>query len=317
MTKEVYVNAKKNKFTMVSNALLKDKNVTLQAKGLLSIFISNDTEKFTINMKEIITRSKNGRDAHYKVIDELIKHGYFARVEIREGGKFTKMLYIFSDDKEDVKEALSQFAGDETAIINPDKKKKSVDKSPNPENQDTAKGKEKPLPENQDTEIQYTENADTENQDINNTKGNNTKLNNTNINNINQSNTLNRVDNDLNEIPEEKMPMIVKKQISINQKRLIDDNIDVYEILAFYNSSDNTVDENNFATILNNVLKKTKGNIGSFHAVMKTSISKWYEEYVGHPVAVYDTQGEEIEPAGIDHENLPDYLKYDFLGGNN
>jgi hypothetical protein len=184
MATETYLNVRKNNFTMVGNELLNDKALTLQAKGLLSIFISNDTDKFKINMKEIISRSKNGRDAQYKIVDELIKHGYFARVEIREGGKFVQMIYLFSDNKADVAEALKKYVNDENAIINPDKKKKKAEKAPVPENQDTVK---KPLPENQDTEFQYTENADTENQDINNTNLNYTNSNNTKSNNTNLS----------------------------------------------------------------------------------------------------------------------------------
>lgn len=71
MTKNTYRNAKKEKFTQVSNSLLWDKKATLQAKGLLSIFLFNSND-WELNMKEIITRSKNGRDAHYNVVNELI-----------------------------------------------------------------------------------------------------------------------------------------------------------------------------------------------------------------------------------------------------
>jgi hypothetical protein len=55
-------------------------------------------------MKEIITRSKNGRDAHYKVVNELIELGYFARVQVVDPVKrqFEEMIYIFSDIKQEV-----------------------------------------------------------------------------------------------------------------------------------------------------------------------------------------------------------------------
>jgi hypothetical protein len=311
MAKETYINARKTNFTMVSNTLLNDKAVTLQAKGLLSIFISNDTDKFTIHMKEIITRSKNGRDAHYKVVDELIKHGYFARVEIREAGKFVEMVYIFSDDKADVAEALKQFEGNENAIINPDKKKKNVDnvdnsksydisnvdnvdnvdKVPNPESQETVPNVKKPLPENQDTEIQDTENPETENQYNNNTNLNYTNLNNTKVNNINQS-----IDQELNEISNNVMPMQIKKVVSLNKERLIDDNITVIEILTFYRSSDNTVNDMDFNYILSNVLKKTKTKIGNFSAVMKKAFDNHYKEYNDNLMPNAHETHEETEP---------------------
>lgn len=145
---------------------------------------------------------------------------------------------------------------------------------------------------------------------------NNKQYNNIQNNNIYQSNSVNNIDSELNEITDQEMPMIIKKQISVNQKRLIDDNINTYEILAFYKSSDNTVtNDNDFAMILSNVLTKTKGSINSFPAVMKKAIHNWYTEYTGNvaPMFVEDEE-ETIEPAGIDKDKLPDYLKYDIIG---
>lgn len=152
-----------------------------------------------------------------------------------------------------------------------------------------------------------------EEETLNNKQYNNNKQN----NNIYQSNSVNNIDSDLNEITDQEMPMIIKKQISVNQKRLIDDNINTYEILAFYKSSDNTVsNDNDFAMILSNVLTKTKGSINSFSAVMKKAIHNWYAEYVGNvaPMYVDEVEEETIESAGIDKDKLPDYLKYDIIG---
>ncbi|TWM32255.1 hypothetical protein CHCC14819_0451 [Bacillus licheniformis] len=296
MARETYKNVRKNRFTQVGNGMLWDKALTLQAKGLLSIFLSN-SEDWDLNMREIIKRSKNGRDAHYKIVDELIQHGYFARIEIRnEKNQFEEMIYIFSDDKQDVQEEIERYKESNLAIINPDKKGKKGGKvgenSPHPENQETG---DNPLPENQETENQDTGNQYPEiqfpgNQDNNNTISNNTILNNTNLNktkdnNINLSNH-NRdargqeITDMLNEMMGNKdMPVVILKQLSTNIDRLTDDNINPYEVLAFYNSSDNTVGHHDFAMILSNVLKKTKGTIGSFHAVMKTAIKNWYNEY--------------------------------------
>jgi len=136
---------------MVSNSMLNDPNLSLQAKGLLAIFLSNSPD-WEIQMKEIIQRSKNGRDAHYKAVQELIEQGYFYRKQITENGKFKEMLYIFSDNKDDVLEAVKQLENEGGL--------------PFPENPKT--GEEKTLPENPDTENQETNNT-------NNTKDNNTK----------------------------------------------------------------------------------------------------------------------------------------------
>ncbi|OVE34811.1 hypothetical protein CCZ20_24480 [Priestia aryabhattai] len=175
---ETFKNVRKNRFTQVSNEMAWDSKLTLQAKGLLLIFLSN-SEDWDLHMKEIIQRSKNGRDAHYKIVDELIEHGYFARVEIRkERNRIDEMVYIFSDNKQDVAEALEDYKNKSNVYINADRKKASKKKqeeviSPLPENQDT---------ENQDTESQYPENQDGNNNTISkNIKNNNTKSNNTNL----------------------------------------------------------------------------------------------------------------------------------------
>lgn len=179
-------NARRHSFTQVSNSLLNDSEITVQAKGLLIIFLSN-TEDWKIQMKEIITRSKNGRDAHYKILNELIKHGYVARVEYRDKKtkRYVKQEYIFSDNKDEVKEVLKEIenSAEEQNLnavfsykIDKDKEKTK----PYTENQETEEYKEKePFTDFPDADI-----SNRENQDINNIKENNNKYKNTN-NNLN------------------------------------------------------------------------------------------------------------------------------------
>lgn len=179
MTKTTYRNAKKEKFTPISNSLLSDSEASLQAKGLLPIFLSNKDD-WNINMKEIINRSKNGRDAHYKTVNELIELGYFARLQVVDPVKkqFEEMIYLFSDVKQEVADEIENvkvwaISNGKDLIIEyktkKDNKVKNNEKEPFTESQDAD---ENPFTENQDTE-----NEDTENQDINNTNLNNTNLN--------------------------------------------------------------------------------------------------------------------------------------------
>lgn len=166
---EEYVNARRRGYTVTDNGMHDDKKLTLQAKGLLGIFLSNK-EDWKINMKEIITRSKNGRDGHYKVVNELIANEYFARIELRKDNRYYKMVYIFSDIKEDVAHKLSQLLPkyeSEGLTYNVE----YGEKAPLTESQETAISVS--LPENQETENQVTEN-----QYNNNTKGNILKNNN-------------------------------------------------------------------------------------------------------------------------------------------
>nr|WP_173026410.1 hypothetical protein [Aeromonas sp. Ne-1]AKO69697.1 nuclease [Aeromonas sp. Ne-1] len=172
-TKESYRNVRKERYTQISNDLLNDSEATLQAKGLLSILISNKKD-WEIHMTEIIKRSNNGRDAHYNIINELIFLGYFARVKVLgERNRFEEIVYMFSDEKIDVEKELEDIKkwakeNNKNLVIEykdkKEKKQKGDSESPNTS--------EKPLPENQDTE-----NEDTENQYINNTKSKKTKTN--------------------------------------------------------------------------------------------------------------------------------------------
>jgi len=161
MANERFINARRKGFTIVQNNVWDDPNLRLEAKALLAILLSNKDD-WKISMKEIIKRSKNGRDAHYSAMNELIKEGYVFRLQIKEKGKFKEVIYIFSDDKEEVKEAVKELEA--KGLL------------PHPENQETDHS---PLPENPYTENPDPKKPDPENQDNNNTNRNNTKENNT------------------------------------------------------------------------------------------------------------------------------------------
>jgi hypothetical protein len=77
------------------------------------------------------------------------------------------------------------------------------------------------------------------------------------------------------------IPMNVKQVINQNKDRLIDDFISVWDIILLFKSTDNTVNDYDFAMILNNVLTKTKTPIQSIHAVMKSAMKNHYDEYTG------------------------------------
>jgi hypothetical protein len=275
--RETYRNVRKEKFTQVGNNLLWDSSATLEAKGLMSIFLSNSAT-WDLNMKEIIKRSKNGRDKHYTVVDELIEMGYFSRVEIRKGGKFVEIIYIFSDDKEEVQEALEEYRLRDDAFINRSKKKKKATKesTPFPENPDTV-----PFPENPDTVKPETAEPNTAepfpvSQDINNKNLNNTNSNNTNSNNTNQSFSL-CIDSlwEEGELPK-RIVMVMQK----NLDRLTEHNIHPLTIETFYNVfTEHKLSGNDFAYVLEKVLTQTTGKINSFPAVMKKAAKNFYDEY--------------------------------------
>lgn len=69
----------------------KDTSISWRAKGILSCFLSDMNKN--IKPKDIEVISKEGRDAIYSAINELLDNGYIVRVEMREKGRFTAVEY--------------------------------------------------------------------------------------------------------------------------------------------------------------------------------------------------------------------------------
>ncbi|MET3203148.1 UNVERIFIED_ORG: hypothetical protein ABID75_006134, partial [Bacillus proteolyticus] len=86
MTNDIFKHARKRGHSVVENALLDDCKLTGMAKYLLIQFCSHREGTWKITMPDIINRSKNGRDAHYKALTELIHNKYVARVKVLDKG---------------------------------------------------------------------------------------------------------------------------------------------------------------------------------------------------------------------------------------
>jgi|GEM_PF-3136646 len=72
-----------------------DARITWRAKGILACFLSNTA----LTLKEIEAISKEGRDAVYSAINELLENGYIERLETRVRGRFVKVEYKVIDSK--------------------------------------------------------------------------------------------------------------------------------------------------------------------------------------------------------------------------
>ena len=89
----VYRVHKTKGYTVISNQHLKESNLSLRAKGLLSLLLSlpEDWNFSAIGLAEL---SKDGRDATAKALDELEKFGYLQRTQKQdENGKFIGVEY--------------------------------------------------------------------------------------------------------------------------------------------------------------------------------------------------------------------------------
>lgn len=252
---------------MVDNNFINNSQLTLEAKHLLTIFLSN-SEDWKINMTDIVKRSKNGRDKHYACLRELITHGYVARIEIHNGinKRYEQQIYVFSDIVEEVKAQTDTIykdyleQGKKVTIYHEQNKQKS--------------GSEKPLTGNPDTgQKPFTENPDTEKPDTENPHINNKNLENKNYkkNNLIKDQSIEDAI-DLLDIPHE-----IKTTLTKYQKRLIDDDISLIDIENNYKAHRKILSSGEYQSALNFVLTKFEGPIASIEAAMKNAITKKIE----------------------------------------
>ena len=83
-------------YTIMSNYHLRDKNLTLKAKGLLSWMLSN-TDGWDYSVAGIVAVMKENRDAINSALTELEDYGYLTRNKIRDGGKFGGVEYLITE----------------------------------------------------------------------------------------------------------------------------------------------------------------------------------------------------------------------------
>lgn len=83
-------------YTVMSNYHLRDRNLTLKAKGLLSWMLSN-TEDWDYTVAGIVAVMKESRDAINSALTELEDYGYLTREQSREAGKFGDIEYIIRE----------------------------------------------------------------------------------------------------------------------------------------------------------------------------------------------------------------------------
>lgn len=87
---------KTENYTVMSNYHLRDKNLSLKAKGLLSWMLSN-TDGWDYSVAGIVAVMKENRDAINSALAELEDYGYLTRRKVREYGKFDGMEYLITE----------------------------------------------------------------------------------------------------------------------------------------------------------------------------------------------------------------------------
>lgn len=87
------IKKKNSNFTQVSNALLRDKNISFKAKGLFCYMFSME-DNWNFTMQSIATQQKDGLDSIKSAMDELKLFGYVKYEKLPTG----KGLYYLDDE---------------------------------------------------------------------------------------------------------------------------------------------------------------------------------------------------------------------------
>lgn len=103
---KVNLQQKKKNFTMVSNIIAKDNTISLKAKGMCLILV-HFPQDWHFYEEKLQDYASDGKTAISNALKELEVSGYLFRKQLREKGRFSNKLWIFSDEKlssEDLKD---------------------------------------------------------------------------------------------------------------------------------------------------------------------------------------------------------------------
>lgn len=87
---------KKGNFTVIDNAIFKDRTLSLKAKGLLCQMLSLP-DGWEFSVEGLSKLSTDGRSAVASALNELQKAGYFRRENVRIGNRIAGVEYVISE----------------------------------------------------------------------------------------------------------------------------------------------------------------------------------------------------------------------------
>lgn len=92
----------KNRYTVVSNRLINDKNLSFGAKGLMLYFLScRDDKRFSFNKTHNEFKQTLGKDALKTLFDELMRKNYMVRIKTISRGVKDFVYYIYEEKTHD------------------------------------------------------------------------------------------------------------------------------------------------------------------------------------------------------------------------
>ena len=94
---ESVIKGKRKGFTMIYNSVLKDTRLDLKTKGFFAVMMSFP-EEWEYTIKGLMQIMGIGRDAVQSCIKQLESAGYLVREQCREGGRFSKNVYVLLEE---------------------------------------------------------------------------------------------------------------------------------------------------------------------------------------------------------------------------
>lgn len=79
----------KNKYTVITNNLIRDERLNVIEIGIMAKILSNDDTKYILNMKTLQKESNIGEDSFYKATKHLTQLGYISKTRIKGGVKWS------------------------------------------------------------------------------------------------------------------------------------------------------------------------------------------------------------------------------------
>lgn len=107
---------KTGNFTVMSNTHLKEKAMSLKAKGLLSVMLSLPDE-WDYSIAGLEKLSDDGEKSTRKALNELEKFGYLVRKPIRADGKIRDWEYQIFEEPQNTEKLLADFVQVEKAVV--------------------------------------------------------------------------------------------------------------------------------------------------------------------------------------------------------
>ena len=83
-------------FTIIRNAIFKDRTLSAKAKGVACQLLSL-SPTWNYSVKGLVTLFNDGEASIRSALTELEEHGYLRREQVREEGKFSKSVYVITD----------------------------------------------------------------------------------------------------------------------------------------------------------------------------------------------------------------------------